>query len=497
MSTILGYFVSPQELQHIKKISASNAQKLSKQRRSQTESGLTSDDTVLKQSIRLGGRIFIIGSSILTVVDTVRSRAYNSRGIGPWSKRLNIRIPLSLSLLLLLHRLCYRTAIRLQSKVSSLNVTLAAPSGKLKKIIMSPMASSFAAALSGIVLVSIPSDNARLSISVYIFAKTMEYLSNALYVSGRVPWWFGSWLLFPLSFSQLFHTFLTGGESVPYIYKKAITTFPIANESNKRALDTLSTSRRTTQMNEVARLGFPAFHSGILFPQKALNQRETSSVTWEAHPAIVRLSCAIAHPKTVSCFAVYLKYIVQQLGKNSRIFFAIYSISFLSKLRSFGIFSLAPIADLLRKTIKTSSFVTLAVASSWSAICLLQRIGPKNILNHNSFYISGFLGGLMAFCDREGGHPIFLDAARSAAISWWKVHRNSKYLRRIPSPEAIILIISIATLNILYDANPNAITSKGARKMIELLRGPGRIEDPSSEMQIEQQTLHPKINTIS
>ncbi|KAK6332219.1 hypothetical protein TWF718_002743 [Orbilia javanica] len=470
MRQLVDYLISPEELQALEVFSKRHS---IRNRHKESSTGTKKDpgctvaarrDNELKASIRLSGRIFLTGSIALTTIDRLRLRLHRSNKPRIWTG-LGVRIPLSLSVLLLLHRIFHYAVVRLQSKLlQSQERVLPRILHALRKALLSPIAPSSAAALSGIALASIPSEDARLTISIYVFTKTIEYLSNTFRVSDRTPWWFGSWTLFPFALAQLFQGLLNGEGDIPFVYRRALMTFPMSNTGKTQGYSMVA------RMADVARLRFPPFQSSILFPRKEPANAGVASVFREAHPAIRHLSCAISHPKSVSCSGAWASYCLRQFWKNSQVFFALYSILFLSKLGSFRGTILEAISKLVYKTIRTSTFTTSAVATSWSTLCLCQRIFPKKFLGPQVFYVSGFLGGLLAIVDRTQSHPLFIDATRSALLSWWRKRRRSRYLRNIPSPEVLLFMASIATLNILYDFKPKSITSKGARDFIGLLR---------------------------
>ncbi|KAK6525074.1 hypothetical protein TWF281_011953 [Arthrobotrys megalospora] len=473
MRQLLDYLIAPEELHSLKLyrdnyLIPNQGCSPSIKKESDNSTALRGRDSGLKASIRLGGRVFLVGSIAFTIIDRLRLRFHRSSKPRLWNG-LGVRVPLSLSALLLLHRIFYYVVVRLQSRLQrGPGNSSSRAMQTLRNALLSPIAPSGAAALSGVALASIPSEDARLTISIYVFTKTMEYLSNALHVSDRTPWWFGSWTLFPFAVAQLFRALLSGDSDVPFIYRKALMTFPASD------IDQPQSHLAVSRMADVARLQFPAFNSTILFPRKDPVTEGMKSVFREAHPAIRHLSCAISHPKSVSCLGAWPAYCFRQFRRNAQLFSVFYSLLFLSKFGSFRGSLLAAISELVHKTIRTSAFATSAVATSWSALCLCQRLFPRKFLGPQVFYVSGFLGGLMAFIDRTQSHLLFLDAARGAMLSWWKAKRRSRYLRRLPSPDIMLFMVSIATLNVIYDLKPKAITSKGARELIELLRTPAQ-----------------------
>ncbi|EGX46576.1 hypothetical protein AOL_s00097g646 [Orbilia oligospora ATCC 24927] len=489
---MLDYLITPEELQSLKfyrkRRSIPNKEHPGDTKKDSKYTAPSRRDDELKASIRLSGRVFVVGSIVLTIVDRLRLRLHRLSKPRFWSG-LGVRIPLSLSILLLLHRFLHQVVVRLQGK---LRQSPGEPSPhilrSLRNTLLSPITPSTAAALSGAALISIPSKNARLTISIYVFTKTVEYLSNALLVSDRAPWWFGSWTLFPFALAQLFRGLIDGDESIPFIYRKALMSFPTSY------IDHVQGHAMVPRMADVARLQFPTFQSTVVFPRKELASDGMKAVFREAHPAIRHLSCAISHPKSVSCAGAWALYSLRQFQKNARAFSVFYSILFLSNFRSFRGSILTAISGLIYKTIRTSSFTTFAVATSWSALCLCQRVLPRRLLGPQIFYVSGFLGGLTALVDRTQSHILFLDATRSALLSWCRTKRRPGYLRRIPSPEILLFMVSIATLNILYDLQPKSITSKGAKELIEILRGPRRPAEGASRVSPARQPCAIAIN---
>ncbi|KAK6353225.1 hypothetical protein TWF696_005206 [Orbilia brochopaga] len=292
MRGLLLLLLSPEEAQHIKNVisgSQERRRRLHPNDSDKKEDQLqrlppppSGNDNELKASIRLSSRVFVAGSALLAAIDSIRSALRRPSKPDNLGRGLRLRLPLSLSMLLLLHRFFHRAVIRLQSMLSRF------PSdGRFKRTIMSPLAPSVAAALSGVSLAIVPSENVRLTIAVYVFTKTVEYLFNALQEVANMPRWFGAWLLFPFSSAQLFHALLTDQGSVPFIYRKILMTFPgmFATEPGTGAANALSTNKGAL-MGEMAKLNFPAFNSTILFPKASSTLHSIDPIIRQAHPAI-------------------------------------------------------------------------------------------------------------------------------------------------------------------------------------------------------------------
>jgi hypothetical protein len=76
------------------------------------------------------------------------------------------------------------------------------------------------ASLAGFALGIGPGDRVRITIAIYAATRSLEFLYNALNEKGLLdqkPWWFGSWLLMPISCAQLFHAFVFDRETIPKV----------------------------------------------------------------------------------------------------------------------------------------------------------------------------------------------------------------------------------------------------------------------------------------
>ena len=57
-----------------------------------------------------------------------------------------------------------------------------------------------------------------MTVAIYTGTRSLEFLYNVLDERGcfeNRPWWFGSWLLMPVSCAQLFHAFVFDRETTP------------------------------------------------------------------------------------------------------------------------------------------------------------------------------------------------------------------------------------------------------------------------------------------
>ena len=115
----------------------------------------------------------------------------------------------------------YRFLVRLRS---NLRTDDAKPfrerNPRISHALTSRYAPAIGASLAGFALGVCPQDQLRLTTAIYTTTRSMEFLFNTMDLKGwldRRPWWFGSWLLMPVSCAQLFHAFVFDRETTPKV----------------------------------------------------------------------------------------------------------------------------------------------------------------------------------------------------------------------------------------------------------------------------------------
>jgi hypothetical protein len=86
------------------------------------------------------------------------------------------------------------------------------------------------ASLAGFALGIYPGDQLRITVAIYIGARALEMLYNALEGEGymvKAPWWFGSWMLFPLAQGQLLHAFVFDRDCFPKVEPSLLQPFSV------------------------------------------------------------------------------------------------------------------------------------------------------------------------------------------------------------------------------------------------------------------------------
>ena len=88
------------------------------------------------------------------------------------------------------------------------------------RVLTSRAAPAIGASLAGVFLAISRDVQLRLTMAIYVGARALESLYNALEADGILgakPWWFGSWMLFPLAQGQLLHAFVFDDDCFPKV----------------------------------------------------------------------------------------------------------------------------------------------------------------------------------------------------------------------------------------------------------------------------------------
>lgn len=133
----------------------------------------------------------------------------------------NFRIPLALSLVLLVHRLLHRFFLRLRASLRTEEASpFCARNPRLARALTSRYAPAVGASVAGFALGVCPQKQLRMTLAIWMSTRSLEFLFNVLdergWFEGR-PKWFGSWMLMPLSCAQLFHAFVFDRETTPKV----------------------------------------------------------------------------------------------------------------------------------------------------------------------------------------------------------------------------------------------------------------------------------------
>ncbi|KAL9107694.1 MAG: hypothetical protein Q9227_007409 [Pyrenula ochraceoflavens] len=344
---------------------------------------------------------------------------------------------------------------------------------------------SIGASLSGAALGIFPASQLRLTMAIYVAARSLEFLYNALEKQGRFskqPKWMGSWLFFPLSFGQLLHAFVFDRDCFPtefgdfimkytpeYIQRRPANAPPtLVWPSRNEIVDALAA---------MANLKWPAFTSPILHPKNPSPLPPTipqsiSPITSRAHASHTYLSCALIHPSTPSCLQAAISHFLLSTPQLARLFLLFTPLFAIPRiLRSPSRLSSSPtiIAKVLSNAIiPLTLFVSLAITTSWSSICLAQTLLPRHVFPRFRFFLGGFAGGMAGLILRGGsqekGNALYM--ARLSADSLWKVGKKKGWWKGVRGGDVLVFVIGLGVLNAVTDYGREGSVDSGLVKRV-------------------------------
>jgi hypothetical protein len=339
----------------------------------------------------------------------------------------------------------------------------------------------------------------RITIAIYIFTRALEFSYNRLEELGYLrnkPSWFGSWMLMPVACGQLLHAFVFDRDCFPTSYGN----FILGNspeyiqkrpEGFPSGLNWPSTFDIVDSLAQISKAPWPPFVSPILFPNsetlpKAL--AAISPITSPAHPAIKNLSCALLHPNDPSCMRTYVSYWIKAFPKVARFFTIIFTALSITRYKSFINSPISAMNKLAKSILRMSIFICGSIGTSWASICLFQNVLPRTFLPTQRWFFGGFLSGMWAFLERKNGRSNFLYSARMSIDSLWKVGVKRGWWRGIKNGDVLLFVLSLATVNVLYEISPKSINSGVARKGLDVMRGEGWVDRATMPKEIEEES---------
>jgi hypothetical protein len=393
------------------------------------------------------------------------------------------RMALSLGTLLFFHAILFRifTRLRLQllhERVQSIKQRYP----RLYAVLTSKTMPAIGASLSGLAMGINPADQLRVSIAIYVGCRALELVyaatQNSKLMKSR-PSWMGSWLLFALSWGQLFHAHVFDPDCASEAYSSFVSGFTPeylqSRPDNIAAKVTWPSSPQLVDsLAQIAQQNWPTFVSPILRPKtpntlpSGINQIVLPLIS-RAHPGILHLSCALMHPADPSCFMAYLRQILLAFSMIAKFFTKYYGAFAMLRIRSIIKSPLQGMNKLSETIIRTSLAITGAISTSWGMICLFQAILPRTLFPKFRFFLGGFLGGMSAIVDQtSSGHANALYAARTSVDSFWKVGVKRRWWKGIKNGDVWLFVASLALVNVVYDLGRN--TAAGGDRVMSLIR---------------------------
>ncbi|KAJ6099882.1 hypothetical protein N7467_001417 [Penicillium canescens] len=403
----------------------------------------------------------------------------------PLLRSPKFRLSISLSLLLLLHRLLYRFLVRLRA---NLRTDDAQPfrerNPRISRALTSRYAPAIGASVAGFALGICPQDQLRLSAAIYSSTRCLEFLFNALDSKGwldKRPWWFGSWLLMPVSFAQLFHAFIFDRETTPKWFGNVILRLsPSYIQARPDALPSdvawPEKEEIVNSLASIADLRWPAFVSPILHPGDPNTLpspvSSISPITGPAHPAISNLSCALLHPNLPNCGTAFLHHILLSVPLLARFLTTVTLALSIPKLKAILSQPMTSLNSISKRIIKMTAILSVAIGSAWGSVCLLNSNLPRSTLPTKRFFLSGALGGL-PFLFLGNSRSTFLYFFRAAIDSAYKTGVKRGLWKGRRGGELLLFVLSWAMMGSILEANPEAVQGGGVRKGLSWMRGDG------------------------
>ncbi|KAF2673556.1 hypothetical protein BT63DRAFT_159864 [Microthyrium microscopicum] len=406
----------------------------------------------------------------------------------PFWKQTSVRLSASLSLILLFHRLLNRFLVRLRSSLLTDNAKpFRGRNPRISAALTSKLAPVIGSGLAGLFLGVYPAAQLRITITLYMFTRSLEFFYNYIedlgYMKDR-PWWFGSWLLMPASCGQLLHAFVFDRDCFPASYGNLI----IGNSKTYlqgRPIDYPANFKWPTtpdivdSLAEISRLKWPIFVSPSMFPNSTTLPKSLAAInpiTSPAHPTIKNLSCALTHPHDPSCVRTYLQFFLEAFPGIVRYFSILIGAFSLLRIQAFIKTPIPAFSRLAQVILRNSIFVTGAIGTAWGSICLFQNIMPNKVLPTKRWILGGALGGMWAFIDRKNGRGNFLFSTRLSLDSMWKVGVKHGWWKGVRDGDVLLFTASLVAMQVIYELDPKAVNSPMIRKTLSLFRGDGFID---------------------
>lgn len=140
----------------------------------------------------------------------------------------------------------------------------------------------------------------------------------------------------------------------------------------------------------------------------------------------------------------------------AKFFAVIYGLFALPKYKRFLADPTSELNSLARKILRTTTFLTGAIGTSWASICLFQSIFPRTFLPTQRWFLGGFLGGLWAFVDR-GGKPQVLYSVRMSIDSLFKVGKKRGWWRGVRGGDVAVFVAGLALTNVVFEMRREAL----------------------------------------
>jgi hypothetical protein len=325
------------------------------------------------------------------------------------------------------------------------------------------------------------------TLAIYTATRGLEAVYNVMDEKGCLknkPWWFGSWLLMPVSLAQLFHAFVFDREAMPKWMAAAIlklsTTYIHARPATlPREFAWPEREGIVDSLAVIAKLRWPAFVSPILHPASPnvlpTGLQSISPITGPAHPSIPNLSCALLHPSSPSCGTAFTHHLLISVSALGRFFTLVAFARSALDVKGWLTQPITTINELSRHIIASTAVLSAAIGSAWGSLCLWNAVLPRSVFPTQRFYLSGALAGIpFAFLGKgKNNRNVCLYFFRTAVDSAWKAGVKRGLWKGWRGGELWLFVVAWATLGCVLEARPGALQGPGFRKLLAWTRGEG------------------------
>ncbi|KAJ5666233.1 uncharacterized protein N7477_008681 [Penicillium maclennaniae] len=358
---------------------------------------------------------------------------------------------------------------------------------RVSRALTSRFAPAVGASLAGFALAITRQEQLRLTAAIYWSTRSLEFLFNMMDEKGWLaqrPWWFGSWLLMPISCAQLFHAFVFDRETTPKWFGNAIlklspSYIPGRPESLPASSSWPEKDQIVDSLASIADLRWPKFVSPILHPTDPHTLpsvvKSISPITGPAHPSITSLSCALLHPGVPNCSTAFLHHILLSVPPLARFLATVTLALTIPKFKSVLAQPFTSINNLSKRILMMTAVLSAAIGSAWGSICLLNGVLPRSTLPTKRFFLSGAIGGL-PFMFLGNSRSVFMYFFRAGVDSAWKTGVKRGLWKGGRGGEVWLFVLSWAVIGSILEAHPGAVQGPGIRKSLAWMRGDGWVD---------------------
>ncbi|MCJ1310790.1 hypothetical protein MMC25_004457 [Agyrium rufum] len=450
-------------------------------------------------SIRNAGRLFLICLAGLEgwefVKGRIAARARRGRAVTqqttatrrtPFLSSPSFRLSASVSAILFLHRSLHRFFTRLRANLLTRDaLPFRRRNPRISKLLVAKLTAAVVSSLSVFALGMYPGEPLRVTVAIWVVTKALEFAYNAVEMKGILglgkdtrPWWFGSWMLMPFVCGQLLHAAVMERDCFPKSYGDFILDWsPRYVERRPTQYPAGKPWPKNDQVFEgftsITKMNWPPFISPILFPSAKLSASlaPIAPVVSTAHPSITNLSCALLHPHDPSCLRTYISFFPQALLDFTKFWTVVYGLFSLPRYKAYLKDPAHELNKFAQKVFRSSMFLSGAIGTAWGSICLFQAYLPRKNIPSQRWFWGGFIGGMWAFVDRKNSRGNVMYSVRASLESVWKVGVKHGWWKSGKNLDLWILMMGMMLLNVIYESNPEAVSSGILKKGLALMRG--------------------------